>query len=77
MPEYGQFYDVEIQGHSLSQGHCKDSAGIIVLLGIFLNGLLLFVQYTFCFHCYNWYSFTCCQILVVLKYYPIISCAKS
>ena len=27
MPGYGQFYDDEIQGHSLSQGHCKDSVG--------------------------------------------------
>ena len=28
MPEYRQYYDFEIQGHSLSQGHCKNSAGI-------------------------------------------------
>ena len=28
MPEYRQFYDDEIQGHLLSQGHCKDSVGI-------------------------------------------------
>ena len=37
MPEYGQFYDVEIQGHSLSQGHCKDSAGISTSFRLLLH----------------------------------------
>ena len=36
MPEYGQFYDDEIQGHSLSQGHCKDSVGIIASIRLLL-----------------------------------------
>jgi hypothetical protein len=41
MPEYRQYYDDGIQGHSLSQGHCKDyagmSTGIIVLLLISIS----------------------------------------
>ena len=28
MPEFGQFYDDEIQGQSISQGNSKDSIGI-------------------------------------------------
>ena len=31
MPECRQFYDDEIQGHSLSQGYCKDCFGSTVV----------------------------------------------
>ena len=36
MPEYGQFYDDEIQWHSLSQGHFNDSVGISTSIRLLL-----------------------------------------
>ena len=36
MPEYRQFYDDEIQGHSLSQGYCKDFFGISTSIRLLL-----------------------------------------
>ena len=36
MPEYGQFYDNEIQGHSLNQGHCKNFVGISTSIRLLL-----------------------------------------
>jgi hypothetical protein len=36
MPEYRQYYDDEIQGHSCSQGHCKDYVGISTSIRLLL-----------------------------------------
>ena len=42
MPEFGQFYDDENQGQSLSQGHCKDSVGISTSIRLLLfNSIII------------------------------------
>ena len=40
MPEFRQIYDDEIQGHSLSQGHCKDSAGMSTSIRLLLLNIV-------------------------------------
>ena len=40
MPEFGQFYDDENQGQSLSQGHCKDSVGISTSIRLLLLNIV-------------------------------------
>jgi hypothetical protein len=40
MPEYGQFFDDEIQGHTLSKGHCKESVGISTSIRLLLLNIV-------------------------------------
>jgi hypothetical protein len=43
MPEYGQYYDDEIQGHSLSQGHCKYLLALILVSDFYYSAASVLV----------------------------------